>query len=240
MKIIKSRTHLESSKKAALEICKQLLIKKDSVLGFATGSSPVEIYKLLIQYYKDGIISFKDAIAFNLDEYVGIEKYHQNSYAYFMKDNLFDHIDISKDNCHIENGLNPNLEQECENYEKLIDEKGGIDIQILGIGVNGHIGFNEPDDKISPKTHKVELTQSTIDANSKYFSDIKMPTKALTMGIGTIMRARKIILIASGSSKTDAIYKTVYGEITPQVPASMLRLHPDVTIFVDEEAGKLV
>lgn len=240
LKIVKSATHLESSKKASLQICRQLIVKKDSVLGFATGSSPIEIYKFLIQYYKDGLISFKDVKAFNLDEYVGIEKSHPNSYAYFMRENLFDHVDILQQNCHIENGLNPDLEQECEDYEKLIEQNGKIDIQILGIGVNGHIGFNEPSDEISAKTTMVNLTQSTIDANSKYFSDIQMPTKALTMGIGTIMKARKIILIASGSSKTQAIYDCVNGKITPQMPASMLRLHPDVTIYVDEEAGKLI
>lgn len=240
MKIVKSTTHFGSSKKASLEICRQVLIKKDSVLGFATGSSPVEIYKYLIQYFKEGLVTFKNVTAFNLDEYIGIEKTHKNSYAYFMKDNLFSHIDIDINKCNIENSLAENLEAECDNYEEMIDNAGGIDLQILGIGTNGHIGFNEPSDKISSKTHVVELTQSTIDSNSKYFSDIQMPTKAITMGIATIMKAKKIILIASGKEKAKALYDSVHGEITPNVPASILRLHPDVTLYVDEEAGKLL
>ena len=145
-----------------------------------------------------------------------------------------------EENCHIENGMASDMKQECEYYEKSIEEMGGIDLQILGIGANGHIGFNEPSDKISPMTHVVELTQSTIDANSKYFSDIKMPTKAVTMGIATIMKSKKIILIASGEAKAKAIFDTVHGEITPLVPSSILRLHPDVTIYVDEQASKLL
>lgn len=240
MKIIVSKTHEESSKKASVQILRQVIEKNNAVLGFATGSSPVVIYENLIKFYKENIVSFKDVIAFNLDEYIGIEKSHQNSYYYFMRDNLFKHIDIKEENCHIENGLASDMNKECELYESLIEEKGGIDLQILGIGANGHIGFNEPSDKISPMTHVVELTQSTIDANSKYFSDIKMPTKAVTMGIATIMKSKKIILIASGEAKAKAIFDTVHGEITPEVPSSILRLHPDVTIYVDEDASKLL
>ena len=240
MKIIISKTHEESSKKASVQILRQVIEKNNSVLGFATGSSPVVIYENLIKFYKDNIVSFKNVTAFNLDEYIGIEKSHQNSYYYFMRDNLFNHINIKEENCHIENGLASDMDKECASYEKLIEDKGGIDLQILGIGANGHIGFNEPSDKISPMTHVVELTQSTIDANSKYFSDIKMPTKAVTMGIATIMKSKKIILIASGKAKAQAIFDTVHGEITPKVPSSILRLHPDVTIYVDEEASKLL
>jgi glucosamine-6-phosphate deaminase len=240
MKIILSKTHEESSKKASVQILRQVIEKNNAVLGFATGSSPVVIYENLIKFYKENIVSFKDVTAFNLDEYIGIEKSHQNSYYYSMRDNLFKHIDIKEENCHIENGLASDMNKECELYESLIEEKGGIDLQILGIGANGHIGFNEPSDKISPMTHVVELTQSTIDANSKYFSDIKMPTKAVTMGIATIMKSKKIILIASGEAKAKAIFDTVHGEITPEVPSSILRLHPDVTIYVDEDASKLL
>ena len=240
MKIILSKTHEESSKKASVQILRQVIEKNNAVLGFATGSSPVVIYENLIKFYKENIVSFKDVTAFNLDEYIGIEKSHQNSYYYFMRDNLFKHIDIKEENCHIENGLASDMNTECELYESLIEEKGGIDLQILGIGANGHIGFNEPSDKISPMTHVVELTQSTIDANSKYFSDIKMPTKAVTMGIATIMKSKKIILIASGEAKSRAIFDTVRGDITPEVPSSILRLHPDVTIYVDEDASKLL
>ena len=228
MKIILSKTHEESSKKASVQILRQVIEKNNAVLGFATGSSPVVIYENLIKFYKENIVSFKDVTAFNLDEY------------YFMRDNLFKHIDIKEENCHIENGLASDMNKECELYESLIEEKGGIDLQILGIGANGHIGFNEPSDKISPMTHVVELTQSTIDANSKYFSDIKMPTKAVTMGIATIMKSKKIILIASGEAKAKSIFDTVHGEITPEVPSSILRLHPDVTIYVDEDASKLL
>lgn len=240
MKIVISKTHEESSKKASVQILRQVIEKRDSVLGFATGSSPVVIYENLIKFFKENIVSFKDVKAFNLDEYIGIEKTHPNSYYYFMRDNLFNHIDIVEENCHIENGMASDMKQECEYYEKSIEEMGGIDLQILGIGANGHIGFNEPSDKISPMTHVVELTQSTIDANSKYFSDIKMPTKAVTMGIATIMKSKKIILIASGEAKAKAIFDTVHGEITPLVPSSILRLHTDVTIYVDEQASKLL
>ena len=240
MKIILRKTHEESSKKASVRILRQVIEKNNAVLGFATGSSPVVIYENLIKFYKENIVSFKNVTAFNLDEYIGIEKSHQNSYYYFMRDNLFKHIDIKEENCHIENGLASDMNKECELYESLIEEKGGIDLQILGIGANGHIGFNEPSDKISPMTHVVELTQSTIDANSKYFSDIKMPTKAVTMGIATIMKSKKIILIASGEAKAKAIFDTVHGDITPEVPSSILRLHPDVTIYVDEDASKLL
>ena len=240
MKIILSKTHEESSKKASVQILRQVIEKNNAVLGFATGSSPVVIYENLIKFYKENIVSFKDVTAFNLDEYIGIEKSHQNSYYYFMRDNLFKHIDIKEENCHIENGLASDMNKECELYESLIEEKGGIDLQILGIGANGHIGFNEPSDKISPMTHVVDLTQSTFDSNSKYFSDIKMPTKAVTMGIATIMKSKKIILIASGEAKAKSIFDTVHGEITPEVPSSILRLHSDVTIYVDEDASKLL
>lgn len=240
MKIIVSSSHQESSNKAAINIANQILTKKDSVLGFATGSSPVLMYKNLIEYYKLGLLSFENITAFNLDEYVGIDKNHKNSYYYFMRENLFDHIDIDQSKCYIENGLADDMQKECDIYEELINKSGGIDVQILGIGTNGHIGFNEPSDTISSKTHIVELTQSTIDSNSKYFTDIDMPTKAVTMGIATILKSKKIILLASGKSKAKAIYETVYGAITPKVPSSLLQLHPDVTLYIDDDAASML
>lgn len=240
MNVIISPNHEESSKKASIQIANQILTKKNSVLGFATGSSPLNMYKNLINYFNTGILSFSDITAFNLDEYIGIDKKHKNSYYYFMKENLFDHIDINQDNCYIENGMSKDVEKECSIYEDMINGAGGIDIQILGIGTNGHIGFNEPSEEISPKTHVVELTQSTINSNSKYFTDIDMPTRAITMGIATILKSKKIILLATGKSKAKAIYETVYGKITPTVPSSLLQLHPDVTVYVDEDAASLI
>ena len=205
-------------------------------LGFATGASPVPTYNYLKQAYKDGKVSFKDITTFNLDEYCDLPKADKNSYYSFMHDNLFNHIDVNEERVNFLNGNAEDYDAECKRYDALIDEKR-IDIQLLGVGRNGHIGFNEPANKFTKGSFKVRLTQSTIDANSMYFDENPMPHYAVTMGTVSIMKSKKIVMIATGKSKQDAIYNMVYGDITPACPASVLQLHPDGEIFLDEEAA---
>ncbi len=240
MKIVSLDNTYDISVAVAEIIANQIKNKPNSVLGFATGASPVETYKRLIEKYESGEISFKDIRTFNLDEYCGLSRDNVNSYYYFMKDNLFGKTDVDFDKVHFLSSASENVEDECKAYQEEIAACGGIDIQILGVGTNGHIGFNEPSDKFSDGPFKVELTQSTIDANSKYFENGDMPRFALTMGAGDIMRAKKILLIATGKSKANAVYAMVNGEVTPQCPASILQNHNDVTIFVDKESASLL
>ena len=240
MKVVKLQNAHDISVEVAKIITDQINAKPESVLGFATGSSPVETYKRIIEKYEKGEVSLKDITTFNLDEYCGLPQDNVNSYFYFMKDNLFGKTDVDFGKVNFLSGTSGEIEAECEAYRKAIEEAGGIDIQILGIGTNGHIGFNEPSDSFTDGPFRVKLTQSTIDSNIKYFEDGNMPTHALTMGTGDIMRAKKIVLIATGEAKAEAIYKTVKGEFTPMCPASVLQNHPDATIFVDEEAAKLL
>lgn len=240
MKVVKLQNAYDISVEVAKIITEQINKKPDSVLGFATGSSPVETYKRIIEKYEKGEVSLKDITTFNLDEYCGLPQDNVNSYFYFMKDNLFGKTDVDFGKVNFLSGTSGETEAECEAYRKTIEEAGGIDIQILGIGTNGHIGFNEPSDSFTDGPFKVKLTQSTIDSNIKYFENGNMPTHALTMGTGDIMRAKKIVLIATGEAKAEAIFKTVKGEVTPMCPASVLQNHPDATIFVDEEAAKLL
>lgn len=240
MKVVKLQNAYDISVEVAKIITDQINAKPESVLGFATGSSPVETYKRIIEKYEKGEVSLKDITTFNLDEYCGLPKDNVNSYFYFMKDNLFGKTDVDFGKVNFLSGTSGEIEAECEAYRKAIEEAGGIDIQILGIGTNGHIGFNEPSDSFTDGPFRVKLTQSTIDSNIKYFEDGNMPTHALTMGTGDIMRAKKIVLIATGEAKAEAIFKTVKGEVTPMCPASVLQNHPDATIFVDEEAAKLL
>ncbi len=237
MKFIVCENYEEMSKAGADIVISQLKEKNNSILGLATGSTPVGLYKELIKSYENGEISFKDVKTFNLDEYYPISKSNDQSYDYFMNDNLFNHIDIDKANTDIPNGEAEDAEKECEDYEKRIAASEGVDIQILGIGQNGHIGFNEPDDALDSLTHKTGLTQNTIEANSRFFASIdEVPTAALTMGIGTILKAKKIILLASGANKKDAIAALLNSSLTTQCPATMLKLHNDVTIICDKEA----
>ena len=237
MKFIVCNDYNEMSKEGAKIVIDQLKAKDDSILGLATGSTPVGLYKELINSYKNGEISFKKVKSFNLDEYYPIDKSNDQSYDYFMKDNLFSHIDIDISNTDIPNGEAEDADKECDDYEKRIAASAGVDIQILGIGQNGHIGFNEPDDKLNVKTHKTALTQNTIEANSRFFDSIdEVPTAALTMGMGTILKAKKIILLASGANKKEAIAALKDDYITPKVPATLLKLHDDVTIICDKEA----
>ncbi|ERM90862.1 glucosamine-6-phosphate deaminase [Caldanaerobacter subterraneus subsp. yonseiensis KB-1] len=241
MRVIITVDYDEMSKRAAEIVKQQIKEKPNSVLGLATGSTPLGMYKYLIEMYKKGEIDFSNVVTFNLDEYVGLSPDHPQSYHYFMYENFFNHVNIKKENIHIPNGVAEDLEEECERYEKEIEKAGGIDLQILGIGVNGHIGFNEPDESIDTKTHVVTLTEDTINANKRFFKSAdEVPRKAITMGLGSIMKARKIVLLASGKSKAKAIKETIKGKLTTKVPATVLALHPGVTIIIDKEAASLI
>lgn len=238
MKIIMVKNYEEMSRKAANIVASQIILKSNSTIGLATGETPLGMYKEIIKLYQNGDVDFSEVTTFNLDEYYGLSKDNPQSYHYYMFNNFFNHININPSNVHIPNGMAEDIEKECSDYEKKIEEAGGIDLQVLGIGKNGHIGFNEPDIKFEAKTHLVNLDDETIKANSRFFSSIEeVPTKAISMGIKTIMHAKKIILLASGKEKAQAIYNTVKGSIVPEVPASILQLHPDVTLIVDEEAA---
>ena len=241
MKIIKTKDYADMSRKAANIIAAQVIMKPDCVLGLATGSTPIGTYKELIKAYENGDLDFSLVKTANLDEYRGLEKANDQSYDYFMKDNLFNHININFENLNIPNGEKPDAEEECARYEAVVKALGGQDLQLLGMGHNGHIGFNEPADEFPKETHCVDLQESTIQANKRFFEKVEdVPTQAYTMGIGTIMQAKKILVVASGADKAEIVKKAFFGPITPQVPASILQLHPDVTVVVDEAAGSLI
>ncbi len=240
MEVIIKNNYEEISKLAADYLINTVKAKNNAILGLPTGSTPIGMYQEVINRYKDNI-SFQNVRTFNLDEYVGLDKSNINSYRYFMDENLFSHIDIKEENIHIPNGVARDIEKECINYENLLKTTGQMDIMYLGIGHNGHIGFNEPDEFFEPYTHIVKLTEDTIEANKRFFDNIEsVPKTAITMGIKTIMSAKKIILLASGESKAEAISKTVKGKITPRVPASILQLHNDVTLIIDKDAAKFL
>ena len=237
MRVIYTKNYEDMSKKTANLISAKMMLDPKINLGLATGSSPLGTYKNLIEKYNNGDIDFSNVKAANLDEYCGLGKDHDQSYAYFMRENLFNHTNINLENTYIPNGLTKNADEECKNYDAKIAEIGGIDLQLLGIGHNGHIGFNEPSDVFEKGTHHVDLTQATVDANAQYFESAdEMPKTAYTMGIKTIMNSKSIVLIASGSAKSDILYQVITGEITPNVPASVLQLHTDVTIVADKDA----
>ncbi len=241
MKIIVAKDYASTSNEAAIIIKNQIVAKPDSVIGFATGRSPAGTYKKLIAMYKERLVGFKDVISFNLDEYLGVPKNNLNSYSYYMRDLLFTHVDIKEENIHSLDGMSEDVNWECLSYERRIKEVGGIDLQILGIGRNGHIGFNEPGKSYNSRTHLAYLDKITVKDNAKYFTTTdEVPTKALSMGIETIMDSKEILLLASGSEKAEAIYKTICGEISPACPASVLRLHPKVTLVLDLESMALV
>lgn len=237
MIIYKVKNYEQMSKKASNIIASQVVLNPHSVLGLATGSTPEGTYKSLIQKFEDGDIDFANIKAVNLDEYKGLSKDDTQSYAHFMKSNLFSHINIDMKNTHIPNGTEPDATKECEKYNQTITNIGGIDLQLLGIGGNGHIGFNEPSTVFENGTHYVALAQETIDANARFFDNKDdVPKFAYSMGIGNIMHAKSILLVASGKAKAEAIYNSLFGDITPQVPASILQLHHNVTVVADEEA----
>jgi len=238
IKIIYAKTAEEAGKRAAEVIASLLKTKKNAVLGLATGSSPVGMYKELISKCEKGEISFEEVKTVNLDEYVGLSKDHDQSYSYFMHDNLFNHINIKEENTNLPNGLAEDPAKECKRYDSVIASMGGIDIQVLGIGNNGHIGFNELADAFSYGTNLVDLTDSTIDANSRFFTTRdEVPTQALTMGIGQIMAADKVLLLAMGKGKADILESALFGEVTPRVPASILRFFKGEVIVCADEAA---
>ena len=237
MKVIEARDYQEMSLFAANMITAQVILKPDSVLGLATGSTPVGTYQMLVERYGRGELDFSAIRTANLDEYVGLRPENDQSYRYFMQKNLFDHINIDPANTYIPDGTNTDAAAECARYDGVVEALGGIDLQLLGIGNNGHIGFNEPDAAFANGTHVVKLADSTIEANSRFFpTAYDVPKYAYTMGIGTIMRSRRVLLIASGEAKAVSLYKTIAGPIVPQVPASALQLHGCCTIIADAAA----
>ncbi|RGS72828.1 glucosamine-6-phosphate deaminase [Mitsuokella sp. AF21-1AC] len=241
MRVIITNSYDEMSKEAAKIVAGQIYLKPDSVLGLATGSTPLQMYKKLIAVHEMVGLDFSQVTSFNLDEYIGMSPDNPQSYHYFMKHNFFDFINIKPENIFIPDGMAKDIDTEGRRYDALIEEKGGIDLQILGIGRNAHIGFNEPDIKFEATTHKVKLDDETIEANSRFFeNESEVPRYAISMGIKTIMLAKKVVLLASGSNKAEAVYNAVYGSISPSAPASILQLHRDVTVIVDREAGALL
>ena len=235
MKFITVSTYEKLSRQAANIISAQVILKPDSVLGLATGSSPLGTYKQLIEWYQKGDIDFSKVTSVNLDEYVGLDGGNDQSYRCFMNKNFFEHINIDINNTFVPNGCAVDLAGEGRRYDEHIAELGGIDLQLLGIGLDGHIGFNEPDKYFVKSTHVVDLHESTIKANSRFFAnEDEVPKKAITMGMVSIMQAKKILLIASGKAKREILEKAFYGPITPEIPASILQLHPDITVIYSE------
>lgn len=241
MRIICAKDYKDVSRKAANIISAQVILKPDCVLGLATGSSPIGTYQQLIRWYEKGDLDFAHVRTVNLDEYVGLNKDHDQSYAYFMRQNFFDHINIDQANCNIPNGMNPDAEAECARYDAVIKSLGGIDLQLLGLGPNGHIGFNEPCDEFVKGTNKVSLTKETIDANARFFaSRDEVPKFAYTMGIGSIVNAQRVLMVVNGANKAQAVRDCFFGPISPRAPGSILQLHPDFTLVADEAALSLV
>ena len=237
MKIYKVKNYDEMSRKAANIIAAQIITKPDSVLGLATGSTPVGTYKYLVEKYNNGDLDFSEVKTANLDEYKGLTKDSEQSYYYFMYSNLFQHVNIDMNQTNIPNGVADDPEAECSRYEDVIRSLGGVDLQVLGLGHDGHIGFNELSDIFEGQTHCVDLTEMTIEANKRFFSSIEeVPRQAFTMGIGTIMRSKKIIFAVSGKDKAAILKEALYGPVTPKVPASILQFHPDVIVIADEDA----
>lgn len=235
MKFIKVKSYEELSKKAAGIIAAQIISNEKSVLGLATGSSPLGTYAKLAEYSKNGDIDFTNVKTVNLDEYVGLDATNDQSYRYFMNKNFFENINIDIKNTNVPNGCAEDLQKECERYDALIESLGGIDLQLLGIGVDGHIGFNEPCEEFVKGTNVVTLDPSTIEANARFFeSSNDVPRKAITMGMEAIMNAKKVLLIANGAAKKEIVEKAFFGPITPFVPASILQLHPDLTVIYSE------
>lgn len=238
MKIIVTENYDKLSEKAGQIISSQVTLKPDSILGLATGSTPIGTYKYLISAYEKQSLDFSSVITFNLDEYCTLPSTHPQSFSYFMFTNLFDHININKQNVHIPSGIAEDIIKECTEYDQAIENAGGIDLQLLGVGHNGHIGFNEPSDEFIAPTHVVELSRKTIEANSRFFdSPDDVPKRAVTMGMKSIMYAKKILFIATGGDKAEIVSKMIKGKITPKVPASILQLHPDVTVVLDKDSA---
>lgn len=241
MRIIIEEDYQAMSKKAALLVASQVNLKPDSVLGLATGETPLGLYQELIEMYRAGEIDFSEVKTFNLDEYYRLPHDNPRSYHYYMQDNLFKNINIKSENTHIPDGMAGDVYRECSDYEEKIKRCAGIDLQVLGIGANGHVGFNEPGECLNVNTDLVELTEETIKANSRFFdSSEEVPRKAISAGMATILKARRIILLASGESKAEAIQDTVSGYVSTQTPSSFLQTHPETTLIIDEAAAKLI
>ena len=237
MRIYLEADYAAMSRRAANLIAAEVIRRPNCVLGLATGSPPIGTYENLIVRNRAGDLSFREVRTVNLDEYKGLAPTHDQSYRYFMQTNLFDHIDILPENTNVPDGLAADADAECARYDALVASLGYADLQLLGLGRNGHIGFNEPDDHFTKETHVVDLTDSTIDANARFFATRDdVPRQALTMGVGCIMAARRVLLIASGADKADALYNAVCGPISPDCPASILQLHGDVVVVGDEAA----
>ena len=237
MRFYKAKDYKELSRKAANIISAQIIMKPNCVLGLATGSTPIGTYLQLIEWYQKSDIDFSEVISVNLDEYKNLLRSSPQSYYYFMRQNFFDHINILPENTHIPNGMEPDSEKACREYKNIIHQVGGVDLQLLGLGHNGHIGFNEPDDAFEKDVHCVNLLESTIEANARFFNNIdEVPKQAYTMGIKTIMQAKKIVVVVSGLDKAEMLKEAFFGAVTPHIPASILQMHNDVTIIADEAA----
>ena len=237
MKIYKAKDYKDMSRKAANIISAQVIMKPNCVLGLATGSTPIVTYDQLVEWYNKGDLDFSEVTTVNLDEYKGLPRTNDQSYYYFMHQHLFDRVNIDPERTNVPNGMEPDAEKECGRYEELIRSLGGVDLQLLGLGHNGHIGFNEPGEAFEKETHCVDLTESTIEANKRFFASADdVPKQAYTMGIKTIMQAKKILIVVNGENKADIVERAFFGPVTPEVPASILQLHNDVTLVGDEAA----
>ena len=241
MKILKTKNYQDMSRKAANIISAQIILNSESVLGLATGSSPIGVYEQLIDWNHKGDVDFSSIKTVNLDEYQGLNKTDKQSYYYFMHKRLFEHVNIQLENTHIPNGMEKDAKKECAHYEEVIKSLGGVDLQLLGLGHNGHIGFNEPGQAFETGTHCVDLQESTIEANKRFFaSATDVPRQAYTMGIKTIMQAKKILVVVSGEDKAEIVKKAFFGPVIPGVPASILQMHNDVILVGDEAALSLI
>ena len=237
MKIYKAKDYKDMSRKAANIISAQVIMKPNCVLGLATGSTPIGTYDQLVEWYSKGDLDFSEVTTVNLDEYKGLPRTNDQSYYYFMHQHLFDRVNIDPDRTNVPNGMEPDAEKECGRYEELIRSLGGVDLQLLGLGHNGHIGFNEPGEAFEKEPHCVDLTESTIEANKRFFASADdVPKQAYTMGIKTIMQAKKILIVVNGENKADIVERAFFGPVTPEVPASILQLHNDVTLVGDGAA----
>lgn len=237
MKIYKAKDYKDMSRKAANIISAQVIMKPNCVLGLATGSTPIGTYDQLVEWYNKGDLDFSEVTTVNLDEYKGLPRTNDQSYYYFMHQHLVDRVNIDPERTNVPNGMEPDAEKECGRYEELIRSLGGVDLQLLGLGHNGHIGFNEPGEAFEKETHCVDLTESTIEANKRFFASADdVPKQAYTMGIKTIMQAKKILIVVNGENKADIVERAFFGPVTPEVPASILQLHNDVTLVGDEAA----
>ena len=241
MRIVRAKDYNDMSRKAANILSAQVIMKPNCVLGLATGSTPIGTYAQLVEWYNKGDLDFSNVTTVNLDEYRGLDRENDQSYYYFMNEHLFGKVNVNHERTFLPDGTEKDSEKACADYNQIIEDVGGVDLQLLGLGHNGHIGFNEPGDVFKAKTHCVDLTETTIKANQRFFASTDdVPRQAYTMGIQTIMQARKILVVVSGEDKAGIVKEAFFGPITPRVQASVLQLHPDVTVVADEAALSLV